>query len=118
LRWFGVGFLFVGRPKHVVVNRYVFHNLIANKLNVVVSVTTFLPYRNSVGIDQQQEGRGSLQIELHDQTRQAFLQFSEHRADCQLLKRGKIRIAAQGSNSVTSQMGKKNVKGKHCRNTI
>jgi hypothetical protein len=47
-----------------------------------------------------------VQIELHDQTRQAFLQFSDHRADCQLLKRDKIQTAAQGSNSVTSQMGK------------
>jgi len=48
-----------------------------------------------------------VQIELHDQTRQAFLQFSDHRADCQLLKRGKIQTTAQGSNSVTSQIEKK-----------
>jgi hypothetical protein len=47
-----------------------------------------------------------VQIELHDQTRQTFLQFSDHRADCQLPKRGKIQTAAQGSNSVTSQMEK------------
>ena len=47
-----------------------------------------------------------MQIELHDHTRQAFLQFSDHGADCQLLKGGKIQTAAQGSNSVTSQMEK------------
>ena len=51
-----------------------------------------------------------MQIELHDQTRQAFLQSSDHRADCQLLKRGKIQTAAQGFNSVTSQMEKKNLR--------
>ena len=37
-------------PKHVVVNRSVFHHLIANTLNLVLFVAISLPYCNAIGL--------------------------------------------------------------------
>jgi hypothetical protein len=52
------------RPKHVVVNRNVFHHLIANTLSLVVFIAISLPYFNAIGLTPS----GSNTVHIYTQT--------------------------------------------------